>query len=124
MNNHKSTGATPGPQVPSNQVPPPPYPSYAPMQPYYHSKGFTQQQLDEINASDYVCMTGNISHTLSTNTPFQTTSAKSYERAPATGIAGAPTKPQKEPKKCLEKLEVREVQCSKFMYLKIENFLN
>lgn len=76
------------------------------MQPYYHAKGFTQQQLDEINASDYVCMTGNISHTLSTNTPFQTTSAKSYERAPATGIAGAPTKPQKEPIKSPEKLEV------------------
>lgn len=76
------------------------------MQPYYHSKGLTQQQIDEINASDYVCMTGNISHTLSTNTPFQTTSAKNYERAPATGIAGAPTKPQKEPKRNLEKSEV------------------
>lgn len=74
------------------------------MQPYYHSKGLSQQQIDEINASDYVCMTGNVSHTLSTNTPFQTTSAKSYERAPATGIAGAPTKPQKESKP--EQLEV------------------
>lgn len=100
-----SQKATPGPQVASQAPPPYPYPSYprgAP-QVYYapgSPKVFTQQQLDEINASDYVCMTGNISHTLSTNTPFQTTSAKSYERAPtATGIAGAPTKPYKEAKK-------------------------
>lgn len=114
-----SQKATPGPQVAHSQAPPPyPYPNY-PQQAVYsvmqqprvtpnsyyqpqHAvspKNFTQQQLDEINASDYVCMTGNIAHTLSTNTPFQTTSAKNYERAPATGIAGAPTKPCREPKK-------------------------
>lgn len=76
-----------------------------PSAPYYHqipkspSKSLTQQQLDEINGSDYVCMTGNISQTLSTNTQFQTSTAKNYERAPATGIAGPPTIPPKEPKK-------------------------
>lgn len=67
--------------------------------PYYHkspTKSLTQQQIDEINSSDYVCMTGNISQTLSTNTHFQTSTAKNYERAPATGIAGMPTKPTKE----------------------------
>lgn len=53
-------------------------------------------------------MTGNTSHTLSTNTQFQTSSAKSYERAPATGIAGPPTKPPKElPKPVVEKVEVK-----------------
>lgn len=68
--------------------------------PYYHkspTKSLTQQQIDEINSSDYVCMTGNISQTLSTNTHFQTSTAKNYERAPATGIAGPPTKPSKDP---------------------------
>lgn len=120
----KSSGAMPGPQVPYSQAPPP-YPAqnysnyaqrpvaYSALQSprankvYPQSTKFTQQQLDEINASDYVCMTGNISHTLSTNTPFQTTSAKNYERTPATGIAGAPTKPVKEPKKSPEKAEAR-----------------
>lgn len=115
-----SQKATPGPQVASQAPPYSTYPQqavYSVMQaprsgaqtyyqPQHVQKTFTQQQLDEINASDYVCMTGNISHTLSTNTPFQTTSAKSYERAPATGIAGAPTKPYKEVKKPQEKVEV------------------
>lgn len=60
----------------------------------------TKQQLDEINGSDYVCMTGNIAHTLSTNMQFQTSSAKSYDREPATGIAGAPSIPKSIPKEC------------------------
>jgi LIM domain-containing protein len=118
---HKSSGATPGPQVPSNQAPPP-YPtqtyqqSFPQMQklgiskaPYYHAnynKGFTQQQLDEINSSDYVCMTGNISHTLSTNVPFQTSSAKNYNREPATGIASTPSVLPKSPV-AKEKIDVR-----------------
>lgn len=116
---HKSSGATPGPQVPSNQAPPP-YPtqsyqqSYPQMQkaplksPYYHNynKNYTQQQLDEINSSDYVCMTGNISHTLSTNVPFQTSTAKNYNREPATGIASTPSVLPKSPV-VKEKVEVR-----------------
>lgn len=108
-----SQRATPGPQVPYSQAPPP-YPSqgiYSVMQapkssPDHSYKAYTRQQLEQINASDYVCMTGNISHTLSTNIPFQTTSARSYERTPATGIAGAPTKPVKEVKKSPEKVSV------------------
>lgn len=118
---HKSTGAMPGPQVPASA--PPPYtnnsgnyqysqqPLYSVMQPlstpkaqpqspsFYQSnfkspsKNLTQQQLDEINSSDYVCMTGNVAHTtLSTNTQFQTSSAKNYDRSIATGIAQTPTK--------------------------------
>ncbi|CAH0556942.1 unnamed protein product [Brassicogethes aeneus] len=87
----------------------------APQQPYNNyqqqynkppSKSYSQQQLEDINGSDYVCMTGNISHTLSTNTQFQTSSAKSYDRSPATGIAQTPTKivPSKEGRnKCEEK---------------------
>lgn len=131
---NKTTGATPGPQVASGQAPPP-YPvqaNYAnqpvysvmhpPRQninvnnfqaspqtpPYYHkspTKSLTQQQIDEINSSDYVCMTGNVSQTLSTNTHFQTSSAKNYERAPATGIAGVPTKPPKDVPKSPEKVK-------------------
>lgn len=128
---NKSSGATPGPQVAAGQVAPPPYPAlpnysanqpvysvmHPPRQvgssakaspqapPYYHkaaSKPLTQQQIDELNSSDYVCMTGNVSQTLSTNTHFQTTSAKSYERAPATGIAGVPTKPTRPTPKAQE----------------------
>ncbi|XP_050510404.1 LIM domain-containing protein jub isoform X1 [Diabrotica virgifera virgifera] len=119
----KSLGAMPGPQVPSNAPPPYNYQYsqhsvYTPMQapnmskaqpqsPYnsYNkspSKSLTQQQLEELNSSDYVCMTGNVSHTtLNTNTPFQTTSAKNYDRSVATGIAQTPTKtvPPKEIKK-------------------------
>ncbi|XP_017780059.1 PREDICTED: LIM domain-containing protein jub isoform X2 [Nicrophorus vespilloides] len=81
----KQTAAVPmpGPQSPS----------------FFHnspSKSMTKQQLDEINSSDYVCMTGNVSQTLSTNTQFQTSTAKNYYRGPDTGIAGAPTKPHKE----------------------------
>lgn len=123
--------ATPGPQVAAGQAPPP-YQNYSQPQqqpvysimhsprnviqnspktapaPYYHqlpkspSKSLTQQQLDEINGSDYVCMTGNVSQTLSTNTQFQTSTAKNYARAPATGIAGAPTIPPKESKKAVQ----------------------
>ncbi|CAG9825142.1 unnamed protein product [Phaedon cochleariae] len=101
----------PGPQVPPNA--PPPYSNslprsqYAqqvysskaaqPQSPYNYnkspSKSYTQQQLDEINSSDYVCMTGNVSHTtLSTNIPFHTTSAKDYDRSILTGIAQTPIK--------------------------------
>ena len=40
-----------------------------------------------------------MSQTLSTNTQFQTSSAKNYERTPATGIAGPPTIPPKDAKK-------------------------
>ncbi|CAG9858287.1 unnamed protein product [Phyllotreta striolata] len=110
----KSSGALPGPQVATNAPPPynyqyTPQSVYTPMQtanvskaqpqsPYNNynkssSKSFTQQQLDELNSSDYVCMTGNVAHTtLNTNTPFQTTSAKNYDRSVATGIALTPTK--------------------------------
>nr|XP_022903175.1 LIM domain-containing protein jub-like isoform X1 [Onthophagus taurus] len=110
--------ATPGPQVASGQAPPPyPQPNYTQQQPMYSPMNskvtksspiyyqqqqkpkFSPQVLEEINGSDYVCMTGNVSQTLSTNTQFQTTSAKNYERAPTTGIAGAPTLPPKEVKK-------------------------
>ncbi|KAJ8920745.1 hypothetical protein NQ315_004885 [Exocentrus adspersus] len=117
---HKSAGAMPGPQVPTSTSSP--YvnnsincrdgeqPLYSVMQPpvntkaqpqsaysyppnYKISKNLTQQQLDEINSSDYVCMTGNVAHTtLSTNTQFQTSSAKNYDRSIATGIALTPTK--------------------------------
>lgn len=104
--------AMPGPQVPTNAPPPYNYQYsshsvYTPMQtpnmgkaqpqsPYNNynkspSKSFTQQQLDDLNSSDYVCMTGNVAHT-TLNTPFQTTSAKSYDRSVATGIALTPTK--------------------------------
>lgn len=101
--NVQKTGAVPGPQVPVYSVM---QPKLA-QQSFYHynkspSKMLTQQQLDEINNSDYVCMTGNVSHTLSTNTPFQTTTARNYDRSPATGIAQTPTKvaaPTKEAKK-------------------------
>ncbi|XP_019868043.2 LIM domain-containing protein jub isoform X2 [Aethina tumida] len=125
---HKSSGAMAGPQVAASASQMYPVQNYqpaykhaeysvmqrpqtaniskaAPQQGYYQeqpaAKSFTQQQLDEINASDYVCMTGNVSHTLSTNTQFQTSSAKNYDRSPATGIAQTPTKvqPVKEPKK-------------------------
>ncbi|XP_025831293.1 LIM domain-containing protein jub-like [Agrilus planipennis] len=101
--------------------PPPPYSSYPRHQQFYSSKlsnhlckaspqiptsklpikNLTQQQLDEINASDYVCMTGNISQ------QFHTSTAKNYERAPATGIAAVPLSPKKEVKKTLEKIESR-----------------
>ncbi|RZC37553.1 hypothetical protein BDFB_006816, partial [Asbolus verrucosus] len=117
---HKSSGATPGPQVPSNQAPPP-YPTQTYQQTfplmqapkpaaksYYanYNTSFTQQQLDEINSSDYVCMTGNISHTLSTNVPFQTSTARNYNREPATGIASTPSVLPKSPV-VKEKVEVR-----------------
>ncbi|KAI4464677.1 lim domain-containing protein jub [Holotrichia oblita] len=87
-----------------------------PAAPYFHqvpkspSKSLTQQQIDEINGSDYVCMTGNISQTLSTNMQFQTSTAKNYERAPATGIAGTPTIPPKETKKAIT--EISETRAS------------
>ncbi|XP_044267547.1 LIM domain-containing protein jub isoform X2 [Tribolium madens] len=107
----KSSGATPGPQVPANQAPPPySMQSYksALKAPYYHNfnKNLSQQQLDEINSSDYVCMTGNISHTLSTNVPFQTSTAKNYNREPGTGIATTPSVLPKTPI-VKEKVEVR-----------------
>lgn len=111
---HKTSGATPGPQVASSQAPPPypgAYNTYQPQPMYnkgqfynYKTNNFSQQQLDEINNSDYVCMTGNISHTLSTNVPFQTTSARNYNREPATGIASTPSVL---PKKEVKKIEVR-----------------
>lgn len=114
----KSSGATPGPQVPFSQAPPP-YPNYQqtyPMQSRSAIKGinysgnyntnFTQQQLDEINSSDYVCMTGNTSHTLSTNIPFQTTSARNYNREPATGIASTPSVVPKVASPVKENIEV------------------
>lgn len=61
---------------------------------YPNKKIYTPQQLEEINDSDYVCMSGNVIHTtLSTKTtPIQTTSAKNYDRSIATGIAQTPTK--------------------------------
>ncbi|KAL1490944.1 hypothetical protein ABEB36_011613 [Hypothenemus hampei] len=68
--------------------------------------GGTQRYVDDINGGDYVCMTGNVSQTLSTNTQFQTSSAKNYDRSPATGIAQTPTKrmsPMKDMKKPIEK---------------------
>ncbi|GJQ85614.1 hypothetical protein Trydic_g20164 [Trypoxylus dichotomus] len=121
--------AQPGPQVASGQAPPPyqtqsylqqnyntpsQQPVYSVMQsprnvpnsprssaPYYHqlqkspSKSLTQQQIDEINGSDY------------------TSTAKNYERAPATGIAVPPTIPPKEPKiSILEKAEARAANAS------------
>lgn len=109
------------------QVPPPPYPNslYNPYlqsqlngakaQPqaptYYHNKMYTPQQLEDINNSDYVCMSGNVAHTtLSTKTtPIQTTSAKNYDRSIATGIAQTPTKvlPPVEVKKPPPKVEKR-----------------
>lgn len=125
---HKTGSAIPGPQVAAGQAPPPyptSYQNYPPSyQPIYSvmnspkipfttctkvapqvhnspSRNLTQQQLDEINASDYVCMTGSISQ------QFQTSTAKNYERAPATGIAGMPTSPQREIKKVSEKVEIR-----------------
>ncbi|KAG5889010.1 hypothetical protein JTB14_033939 [Gonioctena quinquepunctata] len=135
---HKSSGAMPGPQVPANAPPPysnclpgyqyPQHPMYSTLQapknanaqpqtPYnsYNrspSKSMSQQQLDDLNSSDYVCMTGNVIHTtLSTNTPFQTTSAKNYDRSIPTGIALSPTKvsPDTELKMPLlsEKVETR-----------------
>ncbi|KAK4879028.1 hypothetical protein RN001_007174 [Aquatica leii] len=98
----KSGNAVPGPQVAARQV------NYIPRQPIYSvmnspktspsQRSLTQQQLDEINASDYVCMTGSISQ------QFQTSSAKSYERAPATGFAQTPSSPKKEVKP-IEKVE-------------------
>ncbi|XP_060527853.1 LIM domain-containing protein jub [Cylas formicarius] len=116
---HKSLGAQPGPQVPSShsQTITDPQSIYSIMQaPRYQkisSKASPQSptnsnripttnygpELDDIN-SDYVCMAGNVSHTLSTNTQFQTSSARSYDRSPATGIALTPTKtfPQNEVK--------------------------
>nr|XP_023014112.1 LIM domain-containing protein jub [Leptinotarsa decemlineata]XP_023014114.1 LIM domain-containing protein jub [Leptinotarsa decemlineata] len=135
---HKSSGAMPGPQVPPNA--PPPYsnclpssqysdqPVYSSMQassssnaqpqsPYrnYSSsplKSMTQQQLDELNSGDYVCMTGNIIQSkLGSNIPFQTTSAKNYDRSIPTGIAQTPVKvsPLKEVKKppVPQKVDVR-----------------
>ncbi|VEN51746.1 unnamed protein product [Callosobruchus maculatus] len=124
------TGALAGPQVPPSAPPPyaigsatfqyyEQQPIYSQMQspgnaraqpqiPYHQnslnrspSKSLTQQQIDELNSGDYVCMTGNISHTLSTNVPIQTSSARNYDRTIATGIAQTPTKlsPPKEAKK-------------------------
>nr|CAI5863115.1 unnamed protein product [Callosobruchus analis] len=133
------TGALPGPQVPQSAPPPyasgsatflyyDQQPIYSQMQspgnaraqpqiPYHQnslnrspSKSLTQQQIDELNSGDYVCMTGNISHTLSTNVPIQTSSARNYDRTIATGIAQTPTKisPPKEAKKVpVQKIEPR-----------------
>ncbi|KAK5645769.1 hypothetical protein RI129_004233 [Pyrocoelia pectoralis] len=95
---HKTGSAIPGPQVATqrqiNHLP-----NYQPIysvmnspKTQHSSKPLTQQQIDEINASDYVCMTGSISQ------QFQTSSAKSYERAPATGFAATPSSPKKETK--------------------------
>lgn len=117
--NSRSTGAMPGPQVPLSQMPPPPYNSqpinyqnYSPKhmsKPYYHispqhvpkspSKSLSQQQIDEINGSDYVCMTGKVSHqTLATNIPIQTSLTHStvYTHGAQSEIAGAPVIPVKE----------------------------
>lgn len=123
----KITASVIGPQVP--HVAPPPYPNSihnpyiqaqlnngAKAQPqtptFYHNKKiYTPQQLDEINNSDYVCMSGNVTHTtLSTKTtPIQTTTAKNYDRSIATGIAQTPTKvfPPVEVKKPQPKVEKR-----------------
>ncbi|KAB0798620.1 hypothetical protein PPYR_09613 [Photinus pyralis] len=95
---HKTGNAVPGPQVATHrQVHHAPnyQPIYSIMnspKTQHSSKSLTQQQIDEINASDYVCMTGSISQ------QFQTSSAKSYERAPATGFAATPSSPKKETK--------------------------
>uniref|UniRef100_A0AAR5PKN1 LIM zinc-binding domain-containing protein n=1 Tax=Dendroctonus ponderosae TaxID=77166 RepID=A0AAR5PKN1_DENPD len=109
---HKSSGAQPGPQVPStyqyHQSAVPQHAVYsvmhaprsqsltpkpAPQSPTYGAvKKFDSQMMEEINGSDYVCMTGNVSQTLSTNTQFQTSTAKNYDRTPAVGIAQTPTK--------------------------------
>lgn len=72
---------------PAHQAAPPMSPS---------SRTFTQQQLEEINGSDYVCMTGNVSHTLLTNTPIQTSLSTSYAHGAMSGIAGVPKSPPKE----------------------------
>lgn len=99
---HKSSGAQPGPQVPStyqyhqNIMPEAQHAVYSvmhaprshnlaskgmPQSPTYGgTKKFTPQMIEEINGSDYVCMTGNIAQTLSTNTQFQTSTAKNYDR--------------------------------------------
>lgn len=70
-------------------------PNHAPMSP--STKSLSQQQLEEINGSDYVCMTGNVAHqTLSTNIPFQTSLSTSYAHGATSGIAGAPKTPPKE----------------------------
>lgn len=126
--NSRSSGAQPGPQVPLNSAPPPPYTNkssnystspysnspqhvsqqYAQVQrqsskPYYHQSPshaqkspttLSQQQIDEINGSDYVCMTGNVSHqTLSTNVPFQTSLSTNYTHGAQPCIANAPNSP-------------------------------
>ncbi|XP_050304687.1 LIM domain-containing protein jub isoform X2 [Anthonomus grandis grandis] len=123
---NKSTRAQPGPQVPPSHqyhsMPEPQHGVYSVMHPpkaqnasvlkgspiksptYGAINKLTAQMIDEINGSDYVCMTGgNVSQTLSTtNMQFQTSSAKSYDRSPATGIALSPTKklsPVKEAKR-------------------------
>lgn len=95
----KTSGAEPGPQVPSNYqyeenvLPENQHLIYSETsQSYGGIKKFTPQMIEEINGSDYVCMTGNVSHTLSTNPQFQTSTAKNYDRSPATGIAQTPTK--------------------------------
>lgn len=97
---HKSSGAQPGPQVPSTYqyhqiaAPDPQHAVYsvmhAPRSQSTTSKAGPQSptygaakkfdQMEEINGSDYVCMTGNVSQTLSTNTQFQTSTAKNYDR--------------------------------------------
>lgn len=85
-NVQKTTGAQPGPQVPSNYQQ-----HYHYKTPPYAAIGRTaapsrdSELLDELNGSDYVCMTGNVAQ-------FHTTSAKSYDRSPATGFAAPPTK--------------------------------
>lgn len=120
----KTSGLCVGPQTPyaaSQPYPSNPYihsqlKNGAKAQPqtptYYHNKKiYTPQQLEEINNSDYVCMSGNVAHTtLSTKTtPIQTTSAKNYDRSIATGIAQTPTKvlPPTEVKKPQSKVEKR-----------------
>ncbi|KAF5303033.1 hypothetical protein FQR65_LT08362 [Abscondita terminalis] len=100
---NNSGNAVPGPQVATKQTNylPPKQPIYSVMNSPKTSssqRSLTQQQLDEINASDYVCMTGSISQ------QFQTSSAKSYERAPATGFAQTLSSPKKEVKP-IEKVE-------------------
>lgn len=57
---------------------------------------FTQKQLEELNSSDYVCMTGNISQTLLTNTHIHTSLSTSYAHGATSGIAGVPKSPPKE----------------------------
>jgi len=97
--NHHSIYSLPKPQHQAiySVMSAPKYSNAAPQvasQPLYNAplKSISKQQLDDINSSDYVCMTGNTSHTLSTNMQFQTSTAKNYYRGPDTGIAGAPTK--------------------------------